>query len=432
MGNPKKPGDPNVTSSAGVVPKKPGAQDQQGTNRSPVVKPTDRQGPLDSAGPMAQLQAKYPGQPGQPSQSGAVFQAPKQDPNAQWTWLPPNEKDYTFGAIGSGLAGIGKLNQAAGDPAKVAGMQQNLAGFQSEATGMRGLADSASDPALSGTLLSRARAAERGASYQKMGLKTLTGPEKVTNRISDPQWVGKQLSELGRKGTNAGVNAGQTVSDVGGKIEDLSPKAAGLGRKVASMGINTGLTAGKLGDGIERLGPNTGKLGQKVTAAGVNAGAKAVDLGGNLGPNVEKLGQKIAAVGVLAGGKAAAAGQELGQATKALAPRLAQAGELAGDAGKTLLKGIPIASYLATGTQATMDLAGGKAVGRVAAETAGSLIGGYAGTAIGGAIGSAVIPIPVVGTAVGAAVGNFVGSYAGGKLGDWLTDRADDVAGIEH
>jgi hypothetical protein len=434
MGNPKKPGDPNVTSSAGVVPKKPGAQDQQGTNLSPVVKPPDRQGPLDSADPMAQLQSKYPGRPGQPGLnlppvSKQPGQPVQQDPNA-WSWRP-NGKDYAYGGVGAGLTAIDKVHKATQDPTNATEIRQKLGDFQSRATRMQGLADSASDPALRATLLKEARAADRGAAYQKIGLQTLTGPAKVADKISDPQSAERQLGKLGQKGLNAGVNAARTVSDVGNKVEDLSPKAAKFGQKLANGGINTGLAAGKVGEGLESLGPNAGKLGQKVAAAGVNAGAKAVDLGGNLGPNVEKLGQKLAAAGVSAGGKAVAAGQDLAQTAKVLAPRLAQAGEYAGKAGEFVAKRAPILGLAATGIQAYTDLAGGKSKGRVAAETAGSLIGGSAGTWLGGILGSA-IPVPVVGTAVGAAVGNLVGSYVGGRLGDLFADKMDGARGRDH
>jgi hypothetical protein len=427
MGNPKKPGDPNVTSSVGVVPKKPGAQDQQGTNLSPVVKPPDRQGPLDSAGPMAQLQSKYPGRPGQPGLnlppvSKQPGQPVQQDPNA-WSWRP-NGKDYAYGGVGAGLTAIDKVHKATQDPTNATEIRQKLGDFQSRATRMQGLADSASDPALRATLLKEARAADRGAAYQKIGLQTLTGPAKVADKISDPQSAERQLGKLGQKGLNAGVNAAQTVSDVGNKVEDLSPKAAKFGQKLANGGINTGLAAGKVGEGLESLGPNAGKLGQKVAAAGVNAGAKAVDLGGNLGPNVEKLGQKLAAAGVSAGGKAVAAGQDLAQTAKVLAPRFAQAGKVAGEVGEVVAKRAPVVGAIVTSAQAIGDLAGGKAKGRVLAETTGSVVGGAVGTWLGGLVGTA-IPIPIVGTAVGSAVGNFVGSYVGGKLGDLVADHVD-------
>jgi len=337
---------------------------------------------------------------------------------------PPSNKDKLFGGVGAGLAGIDSLRKEAMDPAGATKIQQKLDDFNSTATRMRDLADRTPDPVKRAGYLKDASAAERGALYQKIGLKALTGPQKVADTISDPRWTGQQLGKVGQKATNLGVNTALKASEVGGKIEDLSPGAAKLGQKVANGGINTALTAGQLGEGLESLGPNAGKLGQKVAAAGISTGGKAVDLGGNLGPNVGKFGQKVSAAGVVAGGKAVAVGQELERTANLLAPRVAQAGKVAGIVGEQIAKRAPILGVAATGVQAYTDLAGGKAMGRVAAETTGSVVGGAVGTWLGGIVGSA-IPIPVVGTAVGAAVGNFVGSYLGGKLGDLVADQVD-------
>ncbi|HEY0691582.1 MAG TPA: hypothetical protein VGD71_21390, partial [Kribbella sp.] len=348
------------------------------------------------------------------------------DPNA-WSMWPPSHNDKLFGGVGAGLAGIDSLRKSAMDTTKAPTIQQKLDEFNSTATRMRDLAGTTSDPAQRAGYVRQAQAAERGAWYQKTGLKTLTGPQKIVGKMSDPGWTGQQLDKVGQKASNLGVNTALKASDVGGKIENWGPQAAKIGRNVTNGGINTAVKAGQLGEGLGSLGPNAGKLGQKVAAAGISVGGKAVDLGANLGPNVGKFGQKVATAGVGAGGRAVAVGRDLEQTAKILAPRLAQAGEAAGNVSKTLLKGVPGAYYAVAGIQAATDLAGGKALGRVAAETTGSLVGGYAGTAVGAAIGSAVIPIPVVGSAVGAAVGNVVGSYLGGKLGSWLSDRVDDA-----
>ena len=361
-----------------------------------------------------------PKEPGAPGQQGAQNQS---DPNA-WSWWPPSNKDKLFGGVGAGLAGIDSLRKSTMDTTKAPTIQQKLDDFNSTATRMRDLADRTADPVQRAGYIKDAKAAERGATYQKIGLKVLTGPEKVAGKIADSEWTGQQLGKVGQKATNLGVNTALKAAEVGGKIEDLSPQAAKVGQKVTNGGINTALKAGQLGEGLESLGPNAGKLGQKVAAAGISVGGKAVDLGGNLGPNVGKFGQKVTAAGVGAGGRAVAVGQELEQTARILAPRLAQAGKVAGDIGEQFAKKAPVLGVVATGAQAVSDLMDGKPRGRVAAETTGSLIGGAVGTWFGGIVGTA-IPIPVIGTAVGSAVGNLVGSYVGGKLGDLVADQVD-------
>jgi len=422
---PRKQDDPDLSAPAPVVAaQKPGAPDAAGPNMSPLIRPQNQADPLNSADPMAPLRAKYPGQPGQQGRVAPVFQTSKPDPNDQWSWLPPSGKDITFGGVGAGLSGIDSLHKDATDPAKATKIQSKLDEFNSTATRMRGLADGTSDPALKAGYLKSASAAERGARYQKTGLNALTGPAKVARNISDPNWTGQQIGKAGQKVTDMGVNTAQKATEIGDKIESLSPGAARVGQKVANGGINTALGAGQLGEGLGSFGPGAGRLGQKVTAAGISVGGKVVDLGGNLGPNVGKFGQGVAAAGVGAGGRAAAAGQELGQTAKLLAPRLAQVGKHAAVVGEWVGKRAPGLGLAVTGVQAATDLMDGKPKGRVAAETTGSLVGGAVGTWLGGIAGSA-IPIPVVGTAVGAAVGNFVGSYVGGKLGDLVADQVE-------
>jgi len=99
--------------------------------------------------------------------------------------------------------------------------------------------------------------------------------------------------------------------------------------------------------------------------------------------------------------------------------------------GKPFVKGVPVAGLVLTGVQTGIDIqVNHHSVGRSIAEGVGSTVGaavfgvGAAALAAPETVGVASIP---AGIAAGAA-----GSYLGGKAADWLTDRTDDVLGIDH
>ena len=112
-----------------------------------------------------------------------------------------------------------------------------------------------------------------------------------------------------------------------------------------------------------------------------------------------------------------------------------QAGEELGkfgtNYGKPFVKGISVAGLVLTGVQTEIDIqVNHHSVGRSISEGVGSTVGaGLFGVVAAGLAGPEtgfVGSIPA-GIAAGAA-----GLYLGGKAADWLTDRTDDVLGIDH
>jgi hypothetical protein len=98
--------------------------------------------------------------------------------------------------------------------------------------------------------------------------------------------------------------------------------------------------------------------------------------------------------------------------------------------GKPFVKGIPIAGLALTAGQTYLEISDHKSVGRAVAEGVGSTVG----AAVAGVGAAALVAPETAGIAsipVGIAAG-AAGSYAGGKAADWLTDRTDDVLGIDH
>jgi hypothetical protein len=86
--------------------------------------------------------------------------------------------------------------------------------------------------------------------------------------------------------------------------------------------------------------------------------------------------------------------------------------------GKVVLKGLPLVGTLVTVGSASVDVAMGEDLGKVAvstiAETGGQIAGGWAGGAlVGAAMGSEV---PVAGTVVGAVVGGIIGGMAANQV----------------
>jgi hypothetical protein len=86
--------------------------------------------------------------------------------------------------------------------------------------------------------------------------------------------------------------------------------------------------------------------------------------------------------------------------------------------GKVVLKGLPLVGTLVTVGSASVDVAMGEDLGKVAvstiAETGGQIAGGWAGGAlVGAAMGSEV---PVAGTVIGAVVGGIIGGMAANQV----------------
>jgi hypothetical protein len=116
---------------------------------------------------------------------------------------------------------------------------------------------------------------------------------------------------------------------------------------------------------------------------------------------------------------------------KGVVPAGEELGKLGETYGKPFVKGVPVAGLVLTGIQTGIDIQmNHHSVGRSIAEGVGSTIGagvfGVGAAVLVGPETAGVASIPA-GIAAGAA-----GSYIGGKAADWLTDRTDDVLGIDH